>query len=271
MAKKRFKSRIKVSFSGLIEMFRLFLLGAFKAFPLIFTFGFCFFVFWGVRSALYADPALTVRSLRVEPAGSLMDKERQAIEAKVFGKSMLQVDLSKAAAQLEKESGIYRVRIQKVMPDTLALDIERRRPFTFVQTSPGGMFAVVSQDGIVLDLSQEKSDQLISVEAFESIPGSFKKGNHVNLKGYKECVDFLYAYWQHPFSKQEKIEKIILGPVGQLTLVLKNGPAIFLGKSASAKIGVLPKISPLLKSKDRNQIDYIDLEYTDIIVKRKKI
>ena len=261
--KRRGKSR------GNKEWFKVGVSLILKMLPLIIFSGLGLILFSGLRDVLYADPALTVRQVTIVPSGSLTAQEKKIFESKARGKSIFRIDLRRIAEQLEREPEILKVRVQKIMPDSLTIDVEKRRPFAFVQSRQDGNFAIVSQDGIVLDTVFQINYSLILIEAVDSPALSFKKGAKIYLNGYPQCVKFLYSYWESPFSKQEEIEKIKIDQNGNITLMLMNGPEIRMGDRAFENLKGLQQLNPVLKSRERSKIDYIDLEYTEIVVKKK--
>jgi len=73
----------------------------------------------------------------------------------------------------------------------------------------------------------------------------------------------------HFLARSETIEKIRLDPLGNVSLFLAGGPELRFGRDPSKKLYALDSLTPLLKGPERNQIIYIELQYQDLVVKKR--
>ena len=71
-------------------------------------------------------------------------------------------------------------------------------------------------------------------------------------------------------SHFEVLTRIGIDHLGNVSIILGNGPQIRLGRRPMDSLKSLEKTIPLLKSEERSKIEYVDLQYDNVIVKRKK-
>lgn len=227
-------------------------------------------MFFGVRHLLYADPQLSVKEIVVTPAPALVTSRRQDLETKLLGKNILKIDLKKIASDLEANPEIQSVRVERQMPSTLQIEVVPRKPVAFVQFSSTGTFGSVSEDGMILDTVKTRDNSLVVIEAYGLGLKEPQIGYQIRNRGFGEVIQFLHAFWEHPISKREVLTRLSLDHLGQVSIVLGAGPDIRLGRRASTRIPTLEKIMYLLEGGDRDKIQYIDLQFDNVIVKRKK-
>ena len=225
--------------------------------------------FMGIRSALYADSNLAVQKILIEPAGSISGIQREHLESEILGKNILNVDLVKTAASLERDPSIQNVRATRAFPAAIRFEIQRRFPVAYVQFARGAStYGVVSEDGVVLDIIQGRAAGLV-MEAFGLGMTRPNVGAQIRNRGFLEAASFLKLYQNDPLSIDEPITKVMLDALGNVSILLKEGPEIRLGRRPTQRLEALQKSMPLLESDMRKKIDYIDLQYDDVVVKQK--
>ena len=252
------------SFLG--ETFHLF----FRVFPFVALGLILGLLFFGVRRVLYADSSLTVQKIMVDPIDGLSSTERQSLESRLLGKNILKIDVHRVAKELEKDPEIQIARVTRHLPSLLQIEVEKRKPIAFIQLSPRGSFGLISEDGMILDVVRDHNTSLVLVEAY----GLDKKEPHMGLKvkqkGFQEAMKFLKAFWEHPLAHQETVTKMSLDHLGNVSVILGSGPEIRLGRQPFETLGSIEKIIPLLEGENRKGIEYVDLQFDNVIVKRKK-
>lgn len=270
MAKrKRKKSNKKGFLSGIFSVlggtFRLSL----KLFPFVLIVGSLGVLFFGVRSALYADSNLTIQKIVVEPADAVSIQTRSALESNWLGKNILKIDLDNIARNLEKSPEIRLARVTRHLPAALKIEVEKRKPVAFVRISPKGAIGSMSEDGMILDVVKQTNGSMVLVEAFGVGAQEPQVGRTIHLKGFSQALTFLRKFWEDPLARRETITKISLDRLGNTTVTLANGPDIRLGRYPEERLAVLEKAAPILEDADRSKIEYIDLQFDNVIVKRK--
>ena len=227
-------------------------------------------VFLSVRKSLYADAVLSVRDIVVQPSGALSDGERRILESLALGKNMFRLDLRRISKTLEKNPLILDARVSRELPSTLKVQFIQRVPIAYVQTTQKGGFGLVSEDGVILDIFPKPESPLVLIEAFTSGVREFSIGSRVSVKGFAEAVPFIKAYWERPLARAEALVKISLDHLGNLTMTLGAGPPVHLGRNPLERLSALDQLVPLLAEEDRSNIEYVDLQFGHVIVKRKR-
>jgi len=270
MSKRRRKIKSRFKFvNNLLEGVGFVVRMAGKILPLVIFAALIFVLFTGVKKILYADPALNVKSVRLFPADSLTVSQKQLIESKLLGKNIVILNLKKYAALLEKEPEVLKVRLQKVLPESVYAYVEKRRPIALVQLRPGGTYGISAQDGMIMSTHNERDQSLVLIKAYASKAATPNMGSFVKVPGFEQAVQFIIRFWDQPISKKESIAELSLDPHGSLSMVLEGGPLVKLGKKPVDEVQVLSKLIPILENAERADIDYIDLQFNPIAVKKK--
>jgi cell division septal protein FtsQ len=271
MAKKRKRSgKGGKMFSSLFSGIGAFFKFSLKVIPIFFLVFMAGGLFMGVRAALYRDTSLAIQKIKVEPPEALAPAQRDMLETALSGRNILKVDISKVANSLEQDPWIQSARVVKSLPSTLVFKIQRREPIGFLRLAPGGPLALVSADGTVLDDAAVKTADGLIIEAVEPDVKSASKGFHVTARGFQECVKFLQAFEKHPMAQYEKVTFLSYDRIGNVDVMLGKGPRIRLGRRPAEVIPSFEKIMALLQGPDRDKIEYIDLQFDNVIVKQRK-
>jgi cell division septal protein FtsQ len=257
-------------FSGVAVVFKAAAGFLAKALPTILVMALFTGLFFGVRQALYADAHLSIREIEVSPVTALSPERRQDLESRLMGKNILKVDLKQVARDLEKNPMIQSAQVGRRLPWGLKIGIQSRTQLAFIRFSPSGKYGLISSDGMILDVADEKNASLPLIEAYGLDIKQPRIGLQVKSKGYIEAANFLAAFWDHPVSKRETLTRLSLDAQGNVTITLGPGPDIRLGRHPATRLVTLEKMMYLLEGDERQNIEYIDLQFDNVIVKRKK-
>lgn len=227
-------------------------------------------MFFGVREALYADSTLSIGRIVVEPADALSAARRKELDERFLGKNILRVNLEKIARELEANPEIRTARVTRRMPALLKIQIEARKPVALIRFSPRGPLGLISEDGVILDVLPQPAASLIIFEAFDAGIRQPKFGDRFRHPGFLEAVKFLKAFWGHPLARLETVTKITLDSFGNVTVTLRGDLQVRLGRRPAERFSAMEKVVPLLEREDRKQIEYVDLQFDSVIVKRKR-
>jgi cell division septal protein FtsQ len=229
-----------------------------------------FFGFTRIREALYSDPALEVRQIQIIPAGFLPETLKKELDQKWLGTNIFSADVRKVSAFLTKDPAVLKADTVKKFPSTLQVQITPRRPFARVSFVKGGQAAVISEDGVILNLLDSKSQfEGPLLEAFESKLKVPVKGKHLAPKGLDQAVAFYHQFQYHPLAASEKITQMSLNYLGNLSITLGAGPEVKLGNKPVELLSLFHKLDPILDPAERSKIQYIDLQFEDVIVKKR--
>lgn len=267
--RKRKKISGTLTWKTLRGFFRLLFQGIFKASPLL-LFGLAgFAVYWGIRANLYADPGFLVQEVRVTPEGVLAPVRLQELDRLCLGKNLFRVSLREISKGLEQDPGIQEARVIRDFPRTLKVEVTPRRAFAQVQLNSHGPYHTAGEDGVILDSGFKRDDRLLLIEAYEPRGARAEMGRKFNLAGLDAALELARAFWGHPLGKSETIQSLRLDHLGNVALQLKKGPELRFGRSPLKKMSMLEAARPLLTGADRDRITYIELQYQDLVVRRK--
>lgn len=250
-------------------LFRLVFQGILKATPALFFAAISFAIFWGIREDLYADPGFSIQSFEVVPPESLSPSKVAELQKLYLNRSLFKVSPEEVAAFVSREPKIRKVRVVRKFPRTLRIEIGERNPFVQIQVQPKGPYYVASEDGVVLSEDHTRNKNLLFVEVFEAKDLKPKSGESVDLPGFGQGIALAKAFWGHPLARTESIERIRLDHLGNVSVVLTQGPELRFGRYPLKKLNNLAALTPLLKGPDRDRIVYIELQYQDLIMKKK--
>ncbi|HNX69364.1 MAG TPA: FtsQ-type POTRA domain-containing protein [Candidatus Omnitrophota bacterium] len=271
MSKKRFKKGKKGGFfSAIGGLFRGIGWLLWKALPLALIVGLIVFAGFEVRRALYADRFLRVQELKIVPPDVLSPQSIRTLEEKILNKNILLLDLRKIAAQIELGPGAQNVRVVREMPATVRVEIQKRKPIANVQLKEGGAYAIVAEDGVIIDAKKESDPAWILIEDRSEPVKEPKIGLRIQNKGFPEALRFMKVYRKHELARRETVTRISLDPYGNVTVRLGEGPDFQLGRKPSERLSYLVKALYLFETEPRENIEYMDLQYDRIAVKRKQ-
>lgn len=254
---------------GAKGIFRMVLQGILKVSPLLFLGAVGFGIFWGIREDLYADSSFLVQTLEVRPVKALSEEKLQELEKLFLNRNLFQVSLREVARILEQDPQIGEARVTREFPKTLRIEIKKRTPSAQIQLLPTGAYWVAAEDGVVLAKASVRDPSLLLVEAFEAQAYQPERGELLPLAGSREALALTKAFRAHPLARSETIERIRLDHLGNVTLVLANGPELRFGREPMKKFYLVEALPPLLQGPERNRIIYIELQYQDLIVRKK--
>ena len=270
MGKKSRRGKKGGFFSAIGGFFSFLMSMTIKMIPALLIAAAFLFGAFGIKKILQADTHLLVSQVRVTPANVLSPKSVRILEGKLIGKNILSIDLNKVASQIELGPGAQSVHVVREMPSTIKIEIRKRKPVANVLLRRGGNYAVVADDGVIIAASSVFDPAWILIEDFSEPYKTPKIGARIQNKGFGETLKFLRAYDQSDLARKEKVTKVTLDAYGNVTIRLGEGPDFQLGRRPSEKMEMLTKAMYLFKDEPRDNVDYLDLQFDRIAVKRKK-
>lgn len=270
MGKKKFKKGKKGGFLGAVgAMFRGMLWLLWKLLPLVIIAGGLVYGCFAIKKVLSEDRWLKVQEIRVVPPDVLSASSIRTLEEKILGRNILLLDLKKIAGTIELGPGAQSVRVVREMPATIRIEIQKRRPVANVQLRPGGPYAITADDGYIIESRPASDPAWILVEDFSEPFKEPRVGARLLNKGFAEALRFMKAFKRHELARRETVTRISLDPYGNVTVRLGEGPDFQLGRKASERLSFLTKAVYLFKTEPRENIEYMDLQYDRVAVKRK--
>lgn len=242
----------------------------FKLIPVAILVGLAIFAAFQIKKILCEDRLLRVQDIRVIPPDALSSQSIQALESKVLGKNIFLLNLQKITGQIELGPGAQSVRVVRQIPNTIRVEIQKRKPVANVKLSESGAYAIVAEDGYIIEARKEFDPAWILIEDFNEPIKEPKIGFRLQNKGFPEALRLIRNFRKHALSRNETITRINLDPYGNVAIRLGEGPDFQMGRKASERIPFLEKAIYLFKTEPRENVDYMDLQYDRIAVKRKQ-
>lgn len=271
MGKKKNKKGKKGGlFAAIGALFRGILWLLWKLLPLVIIVGVLVYGGFAIKKVLSEDRWLKVQEIRVVPPDVLSPASIRTLEDKILGKNILLLDLKKIAGTIELGPGAQSVRVVREMPTTIRVEIQKRRPIANVQLRPGGPYAIVADDGYIIESRSAIDPAWILIEDFGEPIKEPRVGVRLQNKGFAEALRFMKAFRRHELARREAVTRIMLDPYGNVTVRLGEGPDFQLGRKASERLSFLTKAVYLFKTEPRENIEYMDLQYDRVAVKRKR-
>lgn len=271
MGRKKFKKNRKGGFFAAVANF-FWGIGwvLWKLLPVAILLGLLALGGYQIKKALYADNFLKVQEIRVVPPDALSAQSIRTLEEKLLGKNIFLLDLKKIAAQIDLGPGARSVRVVREMPAKVRIEIQKRNPTANVQLKSGGPYAVVSEDGVIIDVRKELDPAWILVMDYSEPAKEPKIGNRLQNQGFFEALRFVKAYRENKMSRSETLTRITLDPYGSVIARLGEGPDFQMGRNPVERIPFLAQAFYLFEKEPRENIEYMNLEYDRISLKRKK-
>lgn len=223
-----------------------------------------------VKKGLCEDRWLRVQTIQVIPPDALSPESIRMLEDKILGRNILLLDLKKIAGAITLGPGAQSVRVVREMPATVRIEIQKRRPAANVQLRPGGPYAIVSDDGFIIESRSVLDPTWILIEDFSEPVKEPRVGVRLQNKGFPEALRFMAAFRKHELARRETVTRVNLDPNGYVTIRLGAGPDFKLGRKASESMTSLAKAVYLLETEPRENIEYMDLQYDRVAVKRRR-
>lgn len=222
---------------------------------------------FGVREVVYADSVIQLQSIQVIPSDGLSISKLESLQKKYLGKNTAQIDLSKIARELELDHQILTAQVRRDLPNKLEILVERRVPFAYVRFGRNGRWTIVSRDAVILDVVTAPGEGLYKVENDQLGNQTPKIGMRIS-RNFIDLARLTDQFRAHPVGQKEQISSMAILP--------NNSAAFYLG-DLMLKFNLddthfgetLDKFEYLLETENRTMIEYVDLRFNRVILKRK--
>jgi cell division protein FtsQ len=116
----------------------------------------------------YSAELLTLRTVQIEGCRHADARKIESIIRNDFSSNVLQIDLQRLRARLEKEPWVRRIEIRRVLPATLVVKVRERVPSVIADI--GGNLELLDDEGFLLDHYDAASGRL-DVPVFSGLRG----------------------------------------------------------------------------------------------------
>jgi len=181
---------------------------------------------------------------------------RTAVADDVTGKSLLKVDASSLAAQIEAIPDVKSASVDRAFPHTVAVSIVMERPAALVRA--GKASYVVSVDGRVLRVVKKagpRMPRLVLPPTSQPVPG-----HTVDSAEMRSALHVL-AVAPHRFPASiAKLKKVVASP-GGVVAVFGHGLQVRLGTAGSLdlKLHVAARVLVRMGDSIRRSVAYVDV------------
>ena len=268
--KKRRRAKRKGIFGRIASLFQFIGILIWKLLPTIIIASILIAGGLGIRKMLYRDTFLNIQDVSVIPVNAISQRRIQSLENKILGKNILKLDLKQISDELERNPEIQLARVIRDMPSKIVIEIKKREPIAFIRFKPRGSYGIVASDGYIIDVTRHLNSSLILIEDYSRKGQSLRIGSRVKNKGFSEAARFLKSFWEDEISRQITISRISLDNDGNVTVTLGVGPDVRVGRKANDMLNNIKKVIYIFEKESRDNIDYIDLRYNRVIVRRKQ-
>ncbi len=167
--------------------------------------------------------------------------------------NLLVLDLSRLQHRLEAHPWVKEVRLRKVFPSTLCVDIRPRTPAAVLQT--GSSFFLIDREGVVLEKLGRREESLLPLLTDSS---QFRAHYQEKLSLAWACLDSI------SLSLRQSIESLDLSQMDAILLTFKEKPTrLLLGAERfQEKIEFFQASLPSLEN-EIGPLEYVDLRFDD--------
>ncbi|MBI4358681.1 MAG: FtsQ-type POTRA domain-containing protein [Candidatus Omnitrophica bacterium] len=240
-----------------------------QSLPFTMSLGVLCLIFFSVRQMVHADPYFQIVQITVFPSGILNLSEYEFLQNETRGKNVAEIDLKQISRSLERNPKVKRAEVMRNIPRELNIFLTPRLPFVQVQVHEGGLYYLVSDDQLVLSSEALPRPELLVLEDFSSKRKDYSAGTLYQNEHFYGVSKLLAVLKVDPLFKGEAISKLALDQLGNISLILRDGLELKMGREFSVSDGTRLVLRSLLASKERSHMTYIDLRYQNLIIKRK--
>ena len=171
--------------------------------------------------ALARSPALRLSSFQVEGNSEARVSTGQIVAATgvQVGDQLVGISTKRVAERLEKLAWIGGARVERILPSTLRITVEERRPWVVVQTDDGPY--MVDREGRVL---QQGSAKLVVVRAMPL--GPLTPGAKITTAEFAHVSRILPAL---PHGVRSAVSGVRAPSIDQIEIETRGGPVISYG------------------------------------------
>ena len=232
--------------------------------------GVLLFLFMGMRNYCCSSDAFILNTINFTKT-SYLTRDLLIKESGItFGENVFSLDIERASKQIEKMPRVKSAVIVRRLPDTLEFNIVERKEFAQIKVPMRNKFYLIDRDGMVLDpvLSEER-DNLVTIETKFTNKSYLEPGKRFYSPAIEKAFQLIEVCSAENVLTNEKVSQISIDTGDNITLILSDGINIKLGANPSSCLKKLESLDDVLSGAMRESIEYIDLRFKDLIVRKK--
>jgi len=184
------------------------------------------------------------------------------------GKNIFLLDLEKECAAIQESYPAYKnIRLTKVLPDRLCVDLGARLPFAYVKLA---RYFLIDEDFMVIDVTREKSNLILPVITGLETKGFYlQAGKRYRAKEFVFVLNLIREMRKNPILKDYKISRIDAVNLNSVSFFIQDNLEIKIGQDALEE--KIKDLGGLLLSvrQELGNVAYIDLRFKEPVVKFK--
>ena len=123
---------------------------------------------------------------------------------------------------------------------------------------------------MVLEVAADGTESGLKVEALGAGIAEPYVGYRFANRAFADSMAFVKKFNSSPLARYETVTRIAIDRLGNVSLWLGEGPEVRLGRRPRDVFGALAKATALIQGEGRKKIDYVDLQFENVIVKQKR-
>ncbi|MCK4577626.1 MAG: FtsQ-type POTRA domain-containing protein [Candidatus Marinimicrobia bacterium] len=210
--------------------------------------------------------SIEVRGNSILPRSELVDVMAIPVTGSIFG-----VDLAEVQRRLETINYVYGVRVGRLLPHTIFVDVVENEPLAYVA---GPEFYVVTAEGRALPLPHGRHE--LELPTLSGVPSNIEALDAGHIEGHSQLeqacaiLGFLRSGYPQLYGE---LSEMVFGGSGEVSLYLaESSTVVRLGdEDIKNRIAALDAFLLTVSGK-RGLVDYayIDLRYNQQIVVRER-
>lgn len=190
----------------------------------------------------------------------------KALKERYLARNIFSVIPSQAEMLLRAEYPYLKmIRIRRVFPDTIEVDLVSRESFACVDTS-GGM--IIDKGGMVLSVGFTP-EGIVKIKGFNSMSQRPRPGVLLEDKGVADALEIIDSVFAKTRIKRSELATVDISDKSNIWINLKGVPINLGGSGFSPKIDTLRDILGDPKV-DLSDVHYIDLRFKDPVYSYKR-
>ena len=138
-----------------------------------------------------------------------------------------------------------------------------------LQVVERGPFYLLSDDGTVMGVNTQPELHYVLLSHYSYREKKLSLFDRYQPRPWWVVNEILEKWPQNEITKNETIHRISIDHLGSISIFLANGPELLMGEGGAEQLKKLSVVKSLFSGSERGELVYIDLRFSDVIVKKK--
>ena len=219
------------------------------------------------RQYFLTGDAFKVKHIAVDkPSGGIFKNVGESLDRKYIGRNIFSVVPSQVVVLIREEYPYLKmIRVRRVFPDTLEVDLVSRENFACLDTSGG---VALDRSGMILSVG-EFPEGLVRIKGFNFFLSRPQPGVQLKDKGVEEALEIIDSILKKTRIRRQDLQLVDISDKNNVWVTARDVP-INLGRDDfERKIDTIKDIfsDPAI---DLGGIRYIDLRFRDPVYSYKR-